>query len=311
MITFEEYLLSTKLNNDPALCEILESIAKGCIEIHEKVQRVSIDDYSGSTGEINIQGEEVQKLDEFGNEIIVERLKSIGKVAIVGGEELEIPIIIGDDKSPYMVNMDPVDGSSNIDVGISIGSIFGIWPRNFEASLNEKSLLIPGRQQTAAVYVVYGSSTIMMVATVTGVQCFTLDLIKGSFVLTHPNIEIPKKCNYYSVNYGNWTNFSEKIQSILIELQNNYSLRYVGSLVADFHRNLLKGGVFLYPEDKKNLNGKLRLMYEANPLAFITEKAGGIAISGENNILDIIPSSLHQRTPLILGNKDILKSLFL
>ena len=195
-----------------------------------------------------------------------------------------------------MVNMDPVDGSSNIDVSISIGSIFGIWPSSNLNEITNKSLLLAGNQQIAAAYVVYGSNTILIIATQNGVSGFTLDNESKGFILTHPIISLPDNCTYYSVNYGNWDEFSSNTKSQLEELQKTSSLRYVGSLVADFHRNLLKGGVFLYP------NGKLRLMYEANPLTFVMKKAGGSGTNGNENILDIIPKELHERTPLFIGN---------
>ena len=205
-----------------------------------------------------------------------------------------------------MVNMDPVDGSSNIDVSISIGSIFGIWPSSNLNEITNKSLLLAGNQQIAAAYVVYGSNTILIIATQNGVSGFTLDNERREFILTHPIISLPDNCTYYSVNYGNWDEFSSNTKSHfdeysdvikeLEELQKTSSLRYVGSLVADFHRNLLKGGVFLYP------NGKLRLMYEANPLTFVMKKAGGSGTNGNENILDIIPKELHERTPLFIGN---------
>ena len=195
-----------------------------------------------------------------------------------------------------MVNMDPVDGSSNIDVSISIGSIFGIWPSSNLNEITNKSLLLAGNQQIAAAYVVYGSNTILIIATQNGVSGFTLDNESKEFMLTHPIISLPNNCTYYSVNYGNWDEFSSNTKSQLEELQKISSLRYVGSLVADFHRNLLKGGVFLYP------NGKLRLMYEANPLTFVMKKAGGSGTNGKENILDIIPKELHERTPLFIGN---------
>ena len=206
--------------------------------------------------------------------------------------------------------MDPLDGSSNIDVAVSIGSIFGIWARKDDSCLGDNTLLLEGRKQEAAVYIVYGSSTLMVVATQYGVQSYALDLEKKEFVITDPNLVLPNNSKYFSVNYGNWDNFSIKTQEMIRVLQGKYSLRYIGSLIADFHRNLLKGGVFLYPADNKSPKGKLRLMYEANPLAFIIEKAGGLGISGKENILDISPDSLHQRTPLILGNIDIVKNMF-
>ncbi|MCH2522001.1 MAG: fructose-1,6-bisphosphatase [Dehalococcoidia bacterium] len=271
-------------------------MANGAVLVQEKVDRLSIDGHSGSTGDINIQGEVVQKLDELGSQIFLECFRTSESVSIVGCEELENPEIISKDPNLYMVNMDPVDGSSNIDVSISIGSIFGIWPSSNLNEITNKSLLLAGNQQIAAAYVVYGSNTILIIATQNGVSGFTLDNESKEFILTHPIISLPDNCTYYSVNYGNWDEFSSNTKSQLEELQKTSSLRYVGSLVADFHRNLIKGGVFLYP------NGKLRLMYEANPLTFVMKKAGGSGTNGNENILDIIPKELHERTPLFIGN---------
>ena len=280
------------------------AIASGALTIQKQVDRLNIDNHHGTTGKTNVQGEEVQKLDESGNEVFIDSFRKCGQVAMVGSEELGGPEFMGDDHSPYLVNMDPVDGSSNIDVAVSIGSIFGIWPRNFQSQLNESSLLSKGSNQVAAAYVVYGSSTVMVIASKSGVQSFTLDTSTGMFVLTNQNVVLPSNWKYYSVNYGNWNGFSKNIQDSLINLQSSYSLRYVGSLVADFHRNLLKGGVFIYPQDENSPNGKLRLMYEANPLSYIIKQAGGVGSSGKEGILDVEPKILHQRTPLILGNSD-------
>jgi len=309
-INFKEYLGLTNVKIDDSLKSIFTAIAQGAIAVQNKVLRISIDGIAGATGDINVQGEEVQKLDDEANVVFMDEFKKNGKVAIVGSEEAENGIILNQESGKYLVNMDPLDGSSNIDVAVSVGSIFGIWPRESYSPLKNSSLLLTGRKQVAAVYVVYGSSTLMVIATENGVQCYALDLEKKEFTITDPDVILPANCKYFSVNYGNWDNFSVKMKENIKVLQAKYSLRYVGSLIADFHRNLLKGGVFLYPADTKNSHGKLRLMYEANPLAYIIEKAGGLGISGRENILDISPESLHQRTPLILGNTDIVKNMF-
>ena len=287
------------------------AIASGGLTVQKQVDRLNIDGYFGSTGKTNVQGEDVQKLDESGNKVFIDSFKKCGAVAMVGSEELDGPEIMGNASSPFLVNMDPVDGSSNIDVAVSIGSIFGIWPRDFDSPLSDSSLVSKGENQVAAAYIVYGSSTVMVLASKSGVQSFTLDSSTGLFMLTNQNVVLPTKWQYYSVNYGNWDGFSKSIQDSLIDLQSSHSLRYVGSLVADFHRNLLKGGVFIYPQDKSNPNGKLRLMYEANPLSYIIKQAGGLGSSGVEDILDIEPQSLHQRTPLILGNSDGVESIVL
>lgn len=283
---------------------VVTAIGQGAWQVHQQIQAASLADVLGTTGETNVQGEIVQKLDSAGSDIFVEILSKSGRVAAVGSEEIEEAVIGGDDpQQEYIVQMDPIDGSSNIDVAISIGSIFGVWHRKRNEPITDTSLLRPGNEQIGAAYVIYGSSTVLIVATKNSVNGFTLDMDTGTFILTHENIKIPKICEYYSTNEGNFGKLNNQIQTVVEKLRSNHSLRYVGSLVADFHRNLLKGGIFLYPGDSKSPNGKLRLMYEANPLGFIAEQAGGAASNGEKRILDIQPEMLHQRVPLIIGNK--------
>ena len=287
---------------------VIGAIAAGTKQVQSQVQAAGLANMLGSTGEINVQGEMVQRLDTAGSDIFVEVLSSSGRVAAVGCEEIEKPVIVGDSEAQsYLVLMDPVDGSSNIDVAVSIGSIFGIWRRNDRGPVTEASLLRPGIEQVAAAYSIYGSSTVLVVATDNSVQAFTLDADTGEFGLTHRDIRIPAKCEYYSANDGNFERLDEATQRALLALRDTYSLRYVGSLVVDFHRNLLKGGIFLYPGDQKSPEGKLRLMYEANPLGFVAEQAGGAASSGSQRIMEIQPERLHQRTPLVLGNKDVVE----
>ncbi len=287
---------------------VIGSIADGARQLQHQVRAAGLAGVLGATDEINVQGEIVQRLDSAGSELFVEVLSNSGRVAVVGSEELEKPVIVGDgERHNYIVLMDPVDGSSNIDVAVSIGSIFGIWRRNAGEPVTEASLLKPGSEQVAAAYVIYGSSTVLVTATRNSVQAFTLDDASGEFGLTHPDIRIPDKCMYYSTNEGNFTRWDEATQRAVVGLRDTYSLRYVGSLVADFHRDLLKGGVYLYPGDRKSPQGKLRLMYEANPLGFVAEQAGGSASTGREPILEIKPEKLHQRTPLILGNRDVVE----
>ena len=287
---------------------VIQSIADGARHLQHQVRAAGLAGVLGATDEINVQGEIVQRLDTIGSDTFVEALSNSGRVAAIGCEELAEPVIVGDDERlNYLVLMDPVDGSSNIDVAVSIGSIFGIWKRNDGEPVTEASLLKPGNEQVAAAYVIYGSSTVLVTATRDSVQAFTLDAASVEFGLTHPDIKIPEKCAYYSTNDGNFKRLDEPTQRAVISLRDTYSLRYVGSLVADFHRNLLKGGIFLYPGDRKSPEGKLRLMYEANPLGFVAEQAGGAASSGTKPIMEIRPEKLHQRTPLILGNRDVVK----
>ena len=290
------------------LNSVISAIAAGASQVQEKVQAATLADVIGTTGEVNVQGEIVQYLDTTASDTFVVVLSRSGRVAAIGSEEIEDTVVVGDSpRHNYIVQMDPLDGSSNIDVAVSIGSIFGIWRREDGEAVTDDSLLKPGNQQVAAAYVVYGSSTVMVVAVENSVQGFTLDPATRHFILTHPDLRIPDNCPYYSANDGNFHKLDEATQNAFTYLRDTYSLRYVGSLVADFHRNLLKGGIFLYPGDPKSPNGKLRLMYEANPLGFIAEQAGGAAYSDKQRILDIQPDHPHQRTPLIIGNKDVVE----
>lgn len=287
---------------------VVAAIADGAQQIQQKVQAATLAGVIGVTGEVNVQGEIVQYLDTAASDTFVDVLSKSGRVAAIGCEEIEGTVIVGDSaRHNYIVQMDPLDGSSNIDVAISIGSIFGIWRRGEGEAVTDDSLLRPGNEQVAAVYVVYGSSTILVAAVENSVQGFTLEPTTREFALTHPDLRIPEKCSCYSTNEGNFKKLDEPTKRAVAKLRDTYSLRYVGSLVADFHRNLLKGGIFLYPGDPGSPDGKLRLMYEANPLGFIAEQAGGAVSSGKQRILDIQPEKLHQRTPLIIGNKDVVE----
>ena len=287
---------------------IVQAIADGADQIEEKVRAATLADIIGTSGELNVQGEIVQYLDTAASDTFVDILSKSGRVAAIGSEEIEETVIVGDSpQHNFIVQMDPLDGSSNIDVAVSIGSIFGIWLREDGEATTDDLLLKPGSQQVAAAYVVYGSSTVMVVAVENSVQGFTLDPEARQFILTHPDLRIPEKCSVYSANEGNFNKLDVATQKAVIELRGKYSLRYVGSLVADFHRNLLKGGIFLYPGDPKSPEGKLRLQYEANPLGFIAEQAGGAAYSDKQRIMDIQPEHPHQRTPLIIGNKDVVE----
>ncbi len=287
---------------------IVQAIADGADQIEEKIRAATLADIIGTSGEVNVQGEIVQYLDTAASDTFVDILSKSGRVAAIGSEEIEETVIVGDSpQHNFIVQMDPLDGSSNIDVAVSIGSIFGIWLREDGEATTDDLLLKPGSQQVAAAYVVYGSSTVMVVAVENSVQGFTLDPEARQFILTHPDLRIPEKCSVYSANEGNFNKLDVATQKAVIELREKYSLRYVGSLVADFHRNLLKGGIFLYPGDPKSPAGKLRLQYEANPLGFIAEQAGGAAYSDKQRIMDIQPEHPHERTPLIIGNKDVVE----
>ena len=306
--TLQEYVARNKGQNQ-GLEAVIMAIAEGARRIQQQVQQAALTDALGVTGEVNVQGEIVQRLDTASSDTFVETLSQSGHVAAIGCEEIEDPVIVeGEVADGYIVLMDPLDGSSNIDVAVSIGSIFGIWKRRPGETVNDDSLLRPGNEQVAAAYVVYGSSTVLVLATENNVCGFTLDTESGTFAVTHPDIKIPADCPYYSTNEGNNKVLDEPTQRAIGLLRDKYSQRYVGSLVADFHRNLLKGGIFAYPADTNRKDGRLRLMYEANPLGYVAEQAGGAASTGYARILDIIPKELHQRTPLILGNKDVVEA---
>ena len=306
--TLQEYV-SRERGQNQGLEAVIMAIAEGARRIQQQVQQAALTDALGVTGEVNVQGEIVQRLDTASSDTFVETLSQSGHVAAIGCEEIEDPVIVeGEVADGYIVLMDPLDGSSNIDVAVSIGSIFGIWKRRPGETVNDDSLLRPGNEQVAAAYVVYGSSTVLVLATKNNVCGFTLDTESGTFAVTHPDIKIPADCPYYSTNEGNNKVLDEPTQRAIGLLRDKYSQRYVGSLVADFHRNLLKGGIFAYPADTNRKDGRLRLMYEANPLGYVAEQAGGAASTGYARILDIIPKELHQRTPLILGNKDVVEA---
>ena len=288
---------------------VIMSIADGSCRVEQQVRQAALADVLGTTGETNTGGDIVARLDKASSDIFIETLSQSGHVAVIGCEEIEKPVIVeGDIADGYIVLMDPLDGSSNIDVAVSIGSIFGIWQKRPGETVNDDSLLRPGNEQVAAAYVVYGSSTVLVLATENNVCGFTLDPESAEFALTHQDIKIPAECPYYSTNEGNNKVLDGATQKAITLLRDKYSQRYVGSLVADFHRNLLKGGIFAYPADQNRKDGRLRLMYEANPLGFVAEQAGGAASTGYQRILDIIPEQLHQRTPLILGNKDVVEA---
>ena len=307
-ITLQEYVGRDKGQNQ-GLEAVIMAIAEGARRIQQQVQQAALTDALGVTGEVNVQGEIVQRLDTASSDTFVETLSQSGHVAAIGCEEIENPVIVeGEVADGYIVLMDPLDGSSNIDVAVSIGSIFGVWKRRPGETVNDDSLLRPGNEQVAAAYVVYGSSTVLVLATEDNVCGFTLDTESGTFAVTHPDIKIPADCPYYSTNEGNNKVLDEPTQRAIGLLRDKYSQRYVGSLVADFHRNLLKGGIFAYPADTNRKDGRLRLMYEANPLGYVVEQAGGAASTGYVRILDILPMELHQRTPLILGNKDVVEA---
>jgi fructose-1,6-bisphosphatase I len=286
---------------------ILSALSISAKIIAAHVRRARLDDVLGTLGQENVQGEQQQKLDVIANEILLRTLGGREGVAIVASEENEEPVILRTDprgEQRYCVLFDPLDGSSNLDVCGGVGTIFSILRHDRRAAKPEDSVLQPGARQVAAGYVLYGPSTVFAFTIGRGVDLFVLDPAYGAFMLVEQNVRIPQASKSYSLNEGNRRSFPEGYQRYLDWAQGEtYSSRYAGAMVADVHRILLKGGVFMYPPTKKAPNGKLRLMYEANPMAMLVEQAGGKAFAGPNQrILDIQPTDIHQRTPVILGS---------
>lgn len=297
-----------------AFTSLLNQIGLSAKLITARVRRAGLSNVLGGTGEINVQGEAVQKLDDEANETLIQALKRRGHCAAVASEELEdIRRISSESRAKYLVVFDPLDGSSNIDVNISIGTIFGVLRKHHEGEAQAEDFLRPGRELAAAGYILYGSSTMLVLTTSlqSGVHGFTYDPTVGEFYLSHENIRVPARGNTYSINEGNSVHWTPGTRAWAEHVKRDdkaagypYGARYVGSLVADAHRTILRGGIFAYPADRKSPAGKLRLLYEANPISFLMEAAGGKATSGGERILDIQPRDLHQRTPLIIGSTE-------
>jgi fructose-1,6-bisphosphatase I len=295
-----------------AFSDILHDIAIAAKIISREINRAGLVDIVGSAGKLNVHGEDVRKLDEFADEVIFNALDHSGNLCVMGSEEVEEPIPIPD-KFPcgnYALLHDPLDGSSNIEANVSLGTIFSIHRKISKGERGGmEDLLQPGIRQVAAGYVVYGSSTMLVYTTGAGVHGFTLEPSIGEFLLSHPSMKIPdpgKKI--YSVNEAYYKRWSPGQQRAVDELKDEgFSLRYIGSLVADFHRTLLYGGIFMYPADSSGPTGKLRLLYEAAPLAMVIGEAGGASSDGHGTILEIEPQELHQRTPLYLGNRHLIE----
>ncbi|KAM5562318.1 fructose-1,6-bisphosphatase, cytosolic [Rosa sericea] len=290
---------------------LLSHIVLGCKFVCSAVNKAGLAKLIGLAGETNVQGEEQKKLDVLSNEVFVKALVSSGRTCILVSEEDEDAIFVESSKrGKYCVVFDPLDGSSNIDCGVSIGTIFGIYVLNdgHEASLDD--VLQPGKNMLAAGYCMYGSSCTFVLTTGSGVHGFTLDPSLGEFILTHPDIKIPKKGKIYSVNEGNAKNWDGPTAKYVEKCKfptdgsSPKSLRYIGSMVADVHRTLLYGGIFLYPADKKSPNGKLRVLYEVFPMSFLLEQAGGQAFTGKERALDLVPKKIHERSPIFLGSYD-------
>ncbi len=321
--TLNEFIIRRQANIPYAkgeLSRLLHHIGIAAKVVNKKVNKAGLVDVLGSSGDENIQGEVQQKLDVFADMQFIMALRDSGECCGLASEENQEIITFDDDfanDGKYIVCMDPLDGSSNIDVNVSIGTIFSIYkrlsPRGHKAE--ERDFLQPGNKQIAAGYVIYGSSTMLVYTTGRGVNGFTLDGAIGEFCLSNPNIQTPEMGKIYSVNEGNYFNFPEGVKKYIEYCKEKdkatdrpKKARYIGSLVADFHRNLLKGGIFMYPSSGSAPNGKLRLIYECNPIAFIAEQANGKASDGTQRIMDIVPDSLHQRVPFYIGSKKMVEN---
>ena len=293
---------------------LLTDLTSAAKIISRDVNKAGLAEVMGLTGRTNIHGEAVQKLDEFANATVIRTTDHTGRLAGMASEEMDdiYPIPEKHPRGNYILVFDPVDGSSNIDVNVSIGTIFSIYRKKSTHSVTRADFLRRGREQVCAGYIIYGSSTMLVYTTGSGSHGFTLDPSLGEFLLSHEHIQIPQRGQYYSANEGNYLKWDAPVRRFVDQLKEGpqpYSARYIGSLVADFHRNLLKGGIFLYPGDSKAPSGKLRLLYEAAPLAFVVEQAGGAASNGTQPIMDLPATELHQRTPLFIGSRDDVATL--
>ncbi len=320
LITMDEFTIQETRKFPQAtgdLSALLRDIGLAGKIINKQVRKAGLVDILGKHGATNVQGEEQMKLDVFANETLINILKNCTECAGIASEENDDHMSYEDTfsfNSKYVVLFDPLDGSSNIDVNASIGTIFAIYRRVSELGkpCTVEDFLQPGNRQVAAGYIIYGSSTMMVYATKLGVNGFTLEPSIGEFCLSHPNMKCPENGKIYSLNQGNTVKYDAGMNAYLNYcMESNkeegrpYTQRYIGSMVADMHRTLIKGGIFIYPGDKSNPNGKLRLQYECNPMAFIVEAAGGRALSGKGNIMDIQPEELHQRTPVFIGSRNM------
>lgn len=320
LVTLEEYIIKAQ-NKFPGatgeLSQLLRDIGLAAKIISREVNKAGITNILGFDGGTNVHGEKTQRLDMFANEQLISALSRSEITCMVISEENEGIVRLSMNSGKYIVFIDPLDGSSNIDVNVSIGSIFSIYKReHFKKELTETDALQPGTKQVAAGYVLYGSSTVLVYTTGMGVRVFTLDPSLGEFILSRENIRIPESGNIYSTDEGSY-NFWEPAlkkyvkycQEIDAATNRPYKARYVGAMAADVHRTLLQGGIFMYPDSTRYPNGKLRLMYECNPLGFIIEQAGGMATNGKKRILEIIPSSLHECTPIYIGSPKNVETL--
>ena len=317
VVTLGQFIIDRQYEFDYAsgeLSGLLRDIGLAARIINREVNKAGLVDILGVTGSQNVHGEEVKKLDVFAHEELIRSLKRGGECSLIASEEEEDIIPVHSATGKYIVLFDPLDGSSNIDVNVSIGTIFSIYRRttnSYDLEQMRREVLQPGYKQVASGYVIYGSSAMLVYTTGHGVNGFTLDPSIGEFLLSHPNIRIPKKGRTYSCNQGNYEFWDRGLKNYIRFLAQNdsasqrpYGLRYIGTLVADFHRTLLTGGLFMYPRANNAPTGKLRLLYECNPMAFLVEQAGGRATDGKKRIVEIRPIELHQRVPLFIGSEN-------
>lgn len=302
------------------LTSLLSAIKLAAKVVNREINKAGLVDITGASGMENVQGEEQQKLDVYANEVFKDALMARGEVCGIASEEEDNYVSFTNENSTkgnYVVLMDPLDGSSNIDVNVSVGTIFSIYRRvsPVGSPVTQEDFLQVGRKQVAAGYVIYGSSTMLVYTTGNGVHAFTYDPSIGVFCLSHESLRIPKSGKIYSLNEGNYIKFPLGVKKYLKYCQEldeatnrPYTSRYIGSLVADFHRNLLRGGIFIYPQTAQAPSGKLRLLYECNPVAFLAEQAGALATDGYNDILDIVPTELHQRVPFFTGSPEMMET---
>ena len=324
VLTLDEFTIQQLRNFSNAtgeLSNLLRDIGLAAKRVNVEVNKAGLVDILGDAGSTNIQGEDVKKLDVFANNQFMGVLRHGISCAGIGSEELDDIAVFDDEisnNSKYVCLFDPLDGSGNIDVNVSIGTIFGVYRRVTEKGkpCSKGDFLHPGVKQVAAGYIIYGSSTMMVYATRRGVNGFTLDPSIGEFTLSHPDMKCPESGKFYSVNHGNFFQYEEGVKKYIDSCQKKdstnggpYAQRYIGSMVSDVHRNLIKGGIFMYPATIDKPKGKLRLLYECNPFAFIMEVAGGCATDGKQRILDIVPDELHQRSPFFIGSRKMMEEL--
>jgi fructose-1,6-bisphosphatase I len=300
------------------LSRLINSIRLAAKVVNHEVNKAGLVDILGAAGETNIQGEDQQKLDVYANEKFIQTLTNREIVCGIASEENDDFITIcgqkEDHNNKYVVLMDPLDGSSNIDVNVSVGTIFSVYRRltPLGTPVTIDDFLQPGSEQVAAGYIVYGTSTMLVYTTGHGVNGFTLNPAIGTYYLSHPDMKFPEDGNIYSINEGNYAHFPQGVKDYIKYCQTEednrpYTSRYIGSLVSDIHRNMIKGGIYIYPKSSKSSNGKLRLLYECNPMAFIVEQAGGKASDGHQRIMDLKPTELHQRVPFFCGSKNMVE----